>query len=278
MNQRGFTGQGTDQYCIDRWKIVGTGTVIPQFTTAHALAVSSGTVLQQRMEIIPAALLGKSAVFAYENVDISGVNTYTVPITFPYTEPTAAGTKTYITATCEDLGIEIGIMYEADVMLCGEEYNTVPYITITNNSNSALRIRRVWLELGNVCHMKSTPPLDYASNLMICQRYYYNTDGMRWCPGDTGASNKNPRFTYAIPVSLRTTPTVAPSYNTFYAMTSRASLTISNPSISRIVYNNNTAFINVYLDTLSTALTVADSSKQYIVCFVQACLEISADL
>ena len=164
VNQRGHSGTvATEQHCIDRWYNGGnsSGTVTP--SAGSYVTLASGTILAQKMEIISDALFGKSAVFAYQ--DSSG-DVYSAQLTFP-----SAVSGIADSATIGAITAEIGFKTLSSTLICGVSRTDVPYIKIT--ANSAVNIRRVWLELGSVCHMQNIPPKDYATNLLICQRYYY---------------------------------------------------------------------------------------------------------
>ena len=208
VNQREHTGSvAVDKYCIDRWYNAGSaaGTVTP--SSGSHVALASGTVLAQRMEIIPDALFGKTVTFAYQD---NSDNVYKTTFTFP---SSASGAD--VTATVGSLSVAIGFIV-GTVDLHGVSCASVPYLKLT--ANSAVNIRRVWLELGKVCHMETTPPVDYATNLLICQRYYNRLSVVNESiigfakVGASAGSNNNCTVTVPLSVRLRKSN---PDFNTF---------------------------------------------------------------
>lgn len=185
VNQRVHTGAVSDAYCIDRW--IGNGTVTP--SAGSHIELTSGTTMEQRMEIIPAALSNKNAIFSYE--DNSG-SVHTADLTFPSTIndlPT--------TVACGDLSVIVAY-HTGSYTLNSVSCSAVPYIQIT--ANAAVNVRRVWLELGSICHMEKTPPNDYALNLYICCRYFHGVPKRAWGHFGMGFGSNATQFTGYFPM------------------------------------------------------------------------------
>ena len=97
--------------------------------------------------MISNALFGKTTTFAYQDI---ADNVYSAQLTFPSTVSGLASVATIGAVT-----VEIGFRSIDSTPICGVNRTDIPYIKIT--ANSAVNIRRVWLELGNVNHMMTTP-------------------------------------------------------------------------------------------------------------------------
>ena len=202
INQRGHTGSvASGKYSIDRWynPSSNAGTVTPSAKSHIILA--SGTHIAQKMEIIPEALFGKTVTFAYSN---NSNTVYKSTLTFPSSAP--ASGATYVNASVGYVTVYLGFI-AGTYTLCNTTCSCVPYIQIYAASG-AVNIRRVWLELGEVCHMETTPPLDYAANLSICCRYLYlipnRSRFMRASHISTGAVY----FDFPLPVAMRDSPNI----------------------------------------------------------------------
>lgn len=200
VNQRNHSGAANSEYCIDRW--IGNGTVTP--SAGSYITLAAGTTMEQRMEIISDALFGKAVTFSYE--DSTG-NVYSDTIVFP----TASGQG--IDARIGALYVEIGFISTSAINICGVSRTDIPWIYI--RANSAVNVRRVWLELGEVSHMENTPPLDYATNLAICMRYYISTPLLNTLC--TWTTSTQARALFVFPVPMRTTPSSnITTYNVLY--------------------------------------------------------------
>lgn len=210
VNQREHSGSvAAGAYCIDRWYNAGNsaGTVTP--SAGSHITFASGTTLGQKMELISDVLLGRSVIFAYQ--DSSG-NTYSNTLTFP---STVSGTA--VTQTIGSLSVKIGFKSVSATLICGVSRTDVPYIEI--GATEVVNVRRVWLELGSVLHMEITPPLDYAANLAICQRYYQKLINGTFDPigfGAVDASSGNlayGRVIIPLPVKMRVVPSMITNYD-----------------------------------------------------------------
>lgn len=168
VNQRGITSvtvsSGTwdstigGDYTIDRWITCGRITVTkPTVSAVGYITLDAGCVMKQRMEILPPALIGKTITAA---VDIGGT-VYSDTVAFP-----ANGEETVFS----DGGVTVAVGIDSGTYkLSGVSAAGVPYVKIT--ASSAVNVRRVWLELGSVCHMETTPPRSYAESFSVCRRY-----------------------------------------------------------------------------------------------------------
>lgn len=156
INQRGHSGAVSDAYCIDRW--IGNGTVTP--VAGQHVTLATGTTMTQRMEIIPAALLGKTCTFA---IDANGM-AESATITFPSTVGDAANMVELSNCT-----VELGFVSVSSTLICGVASTSVPYIKITVAAD--INVKRVFLELGEASHMAEAPPRDITLNTVTCQRY-----------------------------------------------------------------------------------------------------------
>lgn len=167
VNQRGHSGAVSSAYCIDRW--IGSGTVTP--VAGQYVTLAAGTTMTQRMEIIPAALAGKTCTFS---IDVNGT-AENATIAFPATVDAAANV-----AELSNCTVELGFVSVSSTLICGVTSTSVPYIKITAAAD--INVRRVFLEYGTVSHMAETPPKNYADILLTCQRYFvvYGTSSLSY--------------------------------------------------------------------------------------------------
>lgn len=165
VNQRNHTGAVENAYCIDRW--IGNGTVIP--VVGKYVGLTSNTTMTQKIEMLPNSLLGKLCTFS---IDAESITT-SVNISFPNVETDTPNIVTFEGGTIE-LGFVSGV-----TTLCGISCNYTPYIKITVSKD--INIKRLFLELGSIGHMKQIPPMDYGKNLMTCHRYFVVYGGSSLC-------------------------------------------------------------------------------------------------
>ena len=94
----------------------------------------------------------------------------------------------------------------------GQDY---PKVSITNYSTTAITIRAIKLELGSVSTLAMDAPPNYATELLKCQRYFYNANpegasyafiGFAECSG-TGA-NSTMYVTVPLPCKMRAKPSI----------------------------------------------------------------------
>lgn len=190
VNQRAHTGDVVDAYCIDRW--IGDGSVAP--TQGQYIALTKNTTMTQRMEIIPAALFGKKCTFS---IDVNGT-AQVVSLSFPASAAAAAETASLACGT-----IELGFI-SGTFKLCGVSCTAVPYVKFT--AGMSIQARRVFLELGEVSHMAETPPMNYGSELAVCERYLLPLAGDHATAYVVTANLLF--FNIPVPVTLRTKPTL----------------------------------------------------------------------
>lgn len=167
VNQRGHSGAVSEEYCIDRW--IGSGTVMP--AAGQHVALSKGTTMTQRMEILPAALGDKQLCFS---IDIDG-EIQSIPIVFP-----SVGSVYSNGISLDGCDVELGFVSSSGTSICGVQSTAIPYLKITPTAD--INIKRPFLEFGKVSHMVKTPPRDYGDVLLTCQRYFvvYGTSSLSY--------------------------------------------------------------------------------------------------
>ena len=157
VNQRGHSGAVSDEYCIDLW--IGNGSVTP--AAGQHVALSKGTTMTQRMEILPVALGDKQLTFS---IDIGG-EVQSAPLIFP-----SVGSVYSNGISLDGCDVELGFASSSGTSICGVQSTAIPYLKITPTAD--INIKRPFLEFGEVSHMVETPPRDYGDVLLTCQRYF----------------------------------------------------------------------------------------------------------
>ena len=261
VNQRTHTGAVSDAYCIDRW--IGNGTVTP--SAGSHVALASGTTMTQRMEIIPDVLFGKTVTFAYQD---SSDNVYSAAITFPSSSSASAET-----ATVEDITVETGFIV-GTIVLNSVSCASVPYIKLT--ANSVVNIRRVWAEFGEMCHMETTPPMDYANNLVVCQRYLRMIVNFEAFAGNMYTTKTVARG--FLPYSFRTTPTISPNYQADCGVRVLGGSANRNMNIETQFQDSNGVMIKLSVDSNDTRGDIANPHSAVIVNFSSSKTYLSAEL
>lgn len=201
VNQRIHNGAISNNFCIDRW--IGNGTVTPS-NNGDYVTLAAGTTMKQNMEIIPNALTGQYVTVAYQD---DNNNIYSTQIQFPSTTSDTSTTTTCGYRMTVTVGFKSG-SYTLNTISC----TSVPYIIFNNNSNAAINIKRVWMELGAVCHLATTPPNDFITNLLICSRYFYFTSNMSRFLRAARITTQEIYFDLSIPVPLRRSPSAIDSF------------------------------------------------------------------
>lgn len=194
VNQRSHNGDVLSAYCIDRW--IGNGTVTP--LAEQHVTLAAGTTMTQRMEIIPAALFGKSCTFS---VDVDG-EAESVTISFPSSASASANSVSLTSGTVE-LGFIAGTF-----TLCGVSCAAIPYVKFTATSD--ISIRRIFIEPGAVSHMENAAVRDYGESLTICQRYETDLSAGGGTIVGTGVSvtSRMARILCSLPATMRVKPSL----------------------------------------------------------------------
>lgn len=162
FNQRGVTGAVSSAYCIDRW--IGNGTVTP--VAGSYVTIENGTTMIQRLEILPNKLYGATYTVG---VDIAET-IYSGAIAFPSflnigTPNTGPLTGANVTA---ELGyVDLGSGNSTLIEGIASRY--IPYLKLT--ATAEVSIKRVKLELGDVCTIQSDPPRPFRSTRDDCERF-----------------------------------------------------------------------------------------------------------
>ena len=213
INQREHSGTvAANAYCIDRWyngRNNANYSVTPNLQSGY-VELSSGMMLNQRMEILPETLLGKTVTFAYEN---AGGQVYYDTLTFPSTL-SGSPTSKMVNKLYVGLGFET---LNSAKKICGQDRTVVPYISIIAYYN-AVRVQRVWLEYGTMCHMQTTPPKEYSENLLTCQRYFVRhhiENYGHYCTCATTTVGSSVAFVLAtvlLPTTMRDIPRLTHTY------------------------------------------------------------------
>lgn len=211
VNQRGERiYRVSNAYSIDRWIVDGMIVgVVDEDTSILGIELDGrdfDTSMLQKLEIVPRLLFGKTVTFAYENESTNAVET--VRLTFP---ESVSGSPA--SGTCGDLTVEVGFISGTYVLGGCSSCNGVPYIKLTAPRGTAANISRVWLELGNTCHMAATPSLSYEANLRTCLRYLYlvpATSRFLRCANVTANALY---FDLPLPSPMRVAPSITPLVN-----------------------------------------------------------------
>lgn len=274
VNQRGsasyiVSGKASTAktHVIDRWDIIGNGGLS---VSDGYIATTNATDLRQYMEILPAALYGKTVTASYELAD--GTIAYGTGA-FP-----SIGGTGGVNVTLGRMKFTFGFeTRDSATALCGADSTIIPYVHI-QTLGGYNQYRRVRLELGNVCHMETTPPKNYAENLAVCQRYFISIGSVFTAFGFVSNGAKTYYMFVPIPAPLRSTPavtlsgwrgrkTVSPGYLVYTGSAYTAPTTIS------VNYSPGATLVRI-TDTIDTA---ADENNQ-VAQYEFSGLEISAEL
>lgn len=250
INQRGNASYSglSDAYGIDRWRTTGNITITaPTASAVGYITMLSGCVMKQRMEILPSVLIGKTVTAA---IDIGGT-VHSDVVTFP-----SSGEETVFS----DGGVTVAVGIDSGTYnLCNVSVSGVPYIEISANAN--VNVRRVWLELGSVCHMETTPLKSYADNLAVCKRYFNRIYSDGNFSGFVKSTVTNVQFYIPMSTSMRNAAisVSTPSKITVFTARDSAPFIVESTNLSVVnAYNQIDGIllvINTYA-TVNTAFTV----------------------
>lgn len=219
INQRVFssaTATTANTYCVDRWILfaggAGAGTLTKNADGTLTINNSSGTTnMYMRQPLLDLGLTGKTVTISAMTSDGTVYHaTGVVPAQNTSYQGVAVAT---ITSTCE-----VGFTVAPTTL-------SYPYfVQISSNAGANVTLKAVKLELGTVSTLANDVPPDYGTELAKCQRYFNRISfGSTNYPIAYGYAYSATAIRYLIPlpVTMRTTPTLALT-NSFLALGTNA--------------------------------------------------------
>lgn len=178
VNQRGETVyEGITGYVIDRWKLPNSTHQKCELVAGGVkVGAMSGTSLLfpmdlQQIILLGDGLIGETVTFSFETIEVNSKNCMAI-IAFQNSSGTNISSVSTAKATvpgiishtftipqgCARISIQLRA---ADTRASGGDINS-----------SYAIFSRVKLELGSISTLENDPPMDYATELAKCQRYY----------------------------------------------------------------------------------------------------------
>ena len=257
VNQRGLETASGGGYWLDRWTVNTTSGVSYTHSSAWGLQIMSSVDYVTMSQYIenPNAYAGKTVTVSVE------IHSATVP--------TASSVRLYCNGTTTQIGILSIITGNTGIKsftaVIPDTALTDLSVRFHNYAESVVRVKRIKLELGTVSTLAYDPPMDHASELLKCQRFFFAlNDTPIAIAGYTGATAVLGYVSVPAPVAMRVTPTHSGGTPTFRINGSNYATTIAI-----IACNNNIIRLNLS----ATGLPSVDTANAYL-----ASCEFSADL
>lgn len=264
VNQRGqssYTGLG---YTYDRWYHSSSDCVTARsngvITLSHSTA-DWGVLIQRVEDDVISSLRGKDLTLSImmANGEIKSITKQ-----FPSSNPSQS--EDYYNLQISDDAL---LLFRYDI---GGFWDV--RVALTPTANTSVSFKAVKLELGSVSTLAMDTAPNYATELLKCQRYYYQ------CGTSTGnfyhgiaqaVSQTQAVFNMICPSPFRAGPTITLTQVKLTKDGNATAATSTSASIYRTAPNSN----NMQITFITSGLTVGDN---YLVRTESAVIELSADL